>query len=93
MNGFAARRLMALETDARCGVTYGERTAQACQPPQLLPRPRLGDACRNGRAADTGVAQRQLLPRLPGPVADGREGADRGDPGIRCARRLDPQRR
>ena len=28
MIGFAAQRLMALETDARCGAGHGERTAE-----------------------------------------------------------------
>ena len=57
---------------------------------QRLPRSRLGDARRHRRAAHPEAAQGQLLPELPGAAADGREGADGGDPGSLHPGHLDP---
>ena len=64
--------------------------ARAARPAQRLSRPRLGDARRHGRAAHPQAAQGLLLSGLSGAAADGREGADRRDPGGLCPGRLDP---
>ena len=90
MIGFAAQRLMELEIEALCGAGHGERSAEPHQPAQRLPRPRLGDPRRHRRAAHPEAAQGQLLPGLPRAAPDGREGADRGDPGSLRPGHLDP---
>ena len=64
--------------------------ARPARPAQRLSRPGLGDAGRHGRAAHPQAAQGLLLPELPRAAADGREGADRRDPGGLHPRRLDP---
>ena len=90
MIGFAAQRLMELETETP--VRRRPRRAQRGpdQPPQRLSRPRLGDPCWDRRIAHPETAPWQLLPRLSGATPDGREGADRGDPGSLCPGHLDP---
>ena len=90
MIGFAAARLMELETEALCGAGARRAQRRAEQPAQRLSRPRLGDPRRHGRAAHPEAAPRQLLPGLPGTAPHGREGADRGDPGSLCPGHLDP---
>ena len=47
MIGFAAQRLMELETETLCGAGHGERSAERTQPAQRLPRSRLADAGRH----------------------------------------------
>ena len=59
MIGFAAERLVQLETEALCGAAPGERSTDWVQPAQRLSRPRLGDACRDGRAPDPEAAPRE----------------------------------
>ena len=54
------------------------------------PRPVLGDAGRHGRVEDPEAEEGELLPRLPGAAADGREGAGCGDPGGLHPGRVDP---
>ena len=65
----------------------GRRPAR---PAQRLSRPGLGDASRDGRAAHPEAAQGLVLSELPRAAADGREGADRGDPGGLHPGRVDP---
>ena len=48
---------------------------------QRLSRPGLGDPRRDGRAAHPQAQEGQLLPRLPGAAAGGREGAHGRHPG------------
>jgi hypothetical protein len=48
MIGFAAERLMALETETLCGAAPGERSPGANQPAQRLSRPRLADTGWHG---------------------------------------------
>ena len=67
MIGFAAQRLMELETEGLCGAGHGERSAERRnQRPfdrlRRLPRPAVGDARRSGRSAHSEAAQGQLLP-------------------------------
>ena len=90
MIGFAAQRLMELETEGLCGAGHGERSDGPAQPAQRLSRPRLGDPRRHRRAAHPQAAPGQLLPGLPRAPPHGREGADRGDPGSLRPGHLDP---
>ena len=90
MIGFAAQRLMELEVGGLTGAALWREERRAARPAQRLPRPRLGDARRHGRAAHPQAAQGQLLPRLPRAAAAGREGADRGHPGGLHPGHLDP---
>jgi hypothetical protein len=67
MIGFAAERLMQMETMGICNAAPGERSArsaQLAQSAQWLSRSRLGNPGRNGRTAHSEAAQRQLLPGL-----------------------------
>jgi putative transposase len=64
MIGFAAQRLMALETDALCGAGHGERTAERINQRNGFRDRDCGDPRRHRRAADPEAAQRQLLPGL-----------------------------
>ena len=89
--GFAAERLMELETDGLCGAgpasaaTVGAITATATA--TVTGRPG-----RHGRAPDPQTAPRQLLPPLPGAAERG-EGPDGRDPGSLGRGHLHPQRR
>ena len=60
------------------------------QPPERLPRARLGDPRRPDRAGHPEAAQGLVLPGLPGAAPDRREGPDGGHPGGLRPRRLDP---
>ena len=51
MIGFAAERLMELEVGGLTGAAWGEKSPDRLVSAQRLPRPGLGDAGRNGRAA------------------------------------------
>ena len=81
MIGFTAERLMALEVEGLTGAARRRALGGSYHPPQRLPRPVLGDPGRHGRVEDPEAEEGELLPRLPGAAADGREGACCGDPG------------
>ena len=92
MIGFAAQRLMELETDTLCGAGHGERS-------ESRTNHRNGYRDRDWQTRAGAVELRhpeaasgQLLPRLPGTTPNGGEGADRGDPGSLCARASPPAR-
>ena len=89
MVGFAAQRLMKLEVESLTGAAHGARDPERINQRNGYRDSQLGDTGRDGRAADPEAAQGQLLPRLPGAAADGREGALDGDPGGLCAGRVD----
>ena len=63
MIGFAAQRLMELETENWCGAGHGERSEESDQPAQRLPGSRLADTCWDRGAAHTEATPRQLLSR------------------------------
>ena len=74
MIGFAAQRLMELETDTLCGAGHGERSESRTN-------------LRNGyRDRDWQTRAGAVELRIP----HGGEGADRGDPGSLCPGHLDP---
>ena len=50
MIGFAAQRLMELETEPLCGAAHGERSADRLNPAQRLPRAGLGNQGWHRRA-------------------------------------------
>ena len=81
MIGFAAQRLMELETEALCGAGHGERSEGRTNLRNGYRESRLADTGRHGRAAHPEAAQEPalLLSRLPGAASDG---GDRGDPGV-----------
>jgi putative transposase len=64
MIGFAAERLMALETDALCGAGYGERTAERINQRNGFRDRDWETRAGTRRTADTEASQGQLLPRL-----------------------------
>lgn len=70
MIGFAAERLMELEVGAVTGGLWREGPG-AAGAEERLPRPRLGDARRDGRAAHPEAAEGQLLSVFPRTAADG----------------------
>ena len=80
MIGFTAERLMAVEVEGLTGAAHGERS-----PDRLTHRngyaSGVGDPGRHGGAEDPEAEEGELLPRLSGTAADGREGADGGGPG------------
>jgi transposase-like protein len=81
MIGFAAERLMALETEALCGAAPGERSTE-----RTNQRNGYRDRDWSTRAGTVEpripqAAPWQLIPRLPGAAPHGREGTDRGHPG------------
>src|SRR3546814_4920862 len=73
MIGFAAQRLMELESESLVRRRPWRAQRRTAQPAQRLPRPGLGDPCRHGRAADSQAAQGELLPGLPGAPARSEE--------------------
>ena len=75
---FMAQRLMELDVDARCGAVYDEKTPSASTAATVI-ESGLGHARRQRRAEDPQAAPGQLLPRVPGAPANGREGAHRRD--------------
>ena len=90
MIGFAAKRLMEMEVAALTGAAWSEKSAE-----RLVQRNGYRErdwATRAGMVAlrIPKLRQGSLLPRLPPPAADGREGADRGDPGGLHPGHLDP---
>ena len=97
MIGFAAQRLMALETDALCGAGHGERTAE-----RINQRNGFRDRDWETRAGTVELRIPKLRkgsldplhgssPWVSRTTAHGREGTDRGDPGSLRARHIDPQ--
>ena len=64
MIGFAAERVMALETEALCGAGPGERSAGRTQPTQWISRPRLADTGWNGRATHSQTTPQQSFSGL-----------------------------
>ena len=81
MIGFAAERLMALETDPLCGAAPGERSAE-----RTNQRNGYRDRDWQTRAGTVELRIPKLrhgsyFPGFPGAKADGREGADGRDPG------------
>ena len=87
MIGFTAQRLPELELETLTGAEHGSGN-RSRHPPQRLPWARLGHPCRNGRIAHPENPQGQLLPGSIETAADGRVGADRGQPiGLHPGRR------
>ena len=83
MTGFAAQRLMELETDGLCGAIHGERSTERVNQRNGYRerdwQTRAGTVELVGRSASNPEAPaRLLLPRLPGAPHDRREGADGG---------------
>jgi putative transposase len=74
MIGFAAQRLMELETETLCGAGHGERSESRTNQRNGLPRSRLADPGWHGGAAHSEAAPWQLLPWLPGTAPDRGEG-------------------
>ena len=93
MIGFAAERLMQLETDGLCGGAPGERN-----PERTNQRNGYRDRDWQTRAGTVGLcipkaAPGQLLSRLPRTPSHGRKGADGRDPGSLHPGYLHPLRR
>ena len=82
MIGFTAERLMALEVEGLTGAAHGERSPDRLTHRNGYRERSWGDPRRHGRAEDPEAAEGELLPRLSGAAADGREGADGGGPGV-----------
>src|SRR5436190_4599115 len=87
MIGFAAQRLMELESEALCGAGYGERSADRRNQRNGY---RDRDWETHRRAAHPEAAPGPLLPGLPRAPPPGREGADRGQPGSLHSGHLHP---
>jgi len=90
MIAFAPERLIEMEVGARTGAGFGERSPDRLAQRNGDPRPELGDAGGRGRVAHPQTVQGLVLPELPRAAADGREGADGGDPGGLRPGRLHP---
>ncbi len=73
MIGFAAQRLMELETETLTGAAHGECSPDRQMQAKWLPRARLAYAGGHGGTADTQAAQGLLLSRLRGTAPDGRK--------------------
>jgi putative transposase len=93
MIGFAAQRLMELETEALCGAGHGERSEgrtnlrNGYRDRDWQTRAGTG---RHGGTADPEAAQGELFPGFSRAAADGGEGADGSDPGSLRPGHLDP---
>ena len=90
MIGFTAERLMAVEVEGLTGAAHGERT-----PDRLTHRNGYRERSWETRAGTVALKipklrKGELLPRLSGAAADGREGADGGGPGGLHPGRVDP---
>ena len=70
-----------LEAEVAAQIGAGRYESGADHPAQWLPRPHLGHAGRQPRAADSEVAPGELLPELVGAAAAGRAGAGGGGRG------------
>ena len=90
MIGFAAQRLMELETDTLCGAGHGERSESRTNHRNGYRDRDWQTRAGSCRTPHPEAAPGQLLPRLPGTTPDGGEGADRGDPGSLRPGHLDP---
>jgi hypothetical protein len=89
MIGFTAQRLMDLEVESLTGAPHGSRnTGRLTQRNGY--RDRMGNPCRNHRAAHSKAAQRVLFPRLPRTPPAVRKDAHRRDPGNLRPGRLQP---
>ncbi len=90
MIGFAAQRLMELETEAVCGAGHGERSAERVNQRNGYRdrdwQTRVGTVELPHPQAQEG----QLLSGLLGAAPHRGEGTDRSDPGSLCPGHLDP---
>ena len=75
MIGFTAERLMALEVEGLTGAAHGERSADRITHRNGYRDGSWETRAGTGRVEDPEAEEGELLPRLPGAAADGREGA------------------
>ena len=71
MIGFAAQRLMELETDGLCGAGHGERSEERINQRNGYRDRDWQTRGGHGRAAHPQAAPRVILPRVPGAAQDG----------------------